>query len=188
MRFLPSLHLGLFNGWLLLAAYGAGLLLALSTFSQAQKTRVFADPKAQLHGVNKWLRGGGQVVAVAYIALMLFAPLKADTPLGVIGLGIYILGLVTVMVSLQHFKQAPQDQPVTAGLYRLSRNPQWLGLFLVFLGSALLSGTWLALGMVLAIAAVYHIQILEEEKLCLATYGDSYRAYAARVPRYFLIF
>src|SRR3989338_6190514 len=156
MSFLPSLHLGLFNGWLLLAIYGAALLLSVMTFSSAAKTRLFTDPKAQLHGVNKWLRGAGQVVAVAYIALMLFAPLKAGTPLGVIGLGIYLVGLVTVMVSLQYFKQAPQDQPVTAGPYRLSRNPQWLGLFFVFLGTALLSGAWLALGMVLAIAAVYH--------------------------------
>jgi protein-S-isoprenylcysteine O-methyltransferase Ste14 len=157
------------------------------TFSAAQKTRVFADPKTQLHGVKKWLRGGGQVVAVAFIALMLFAPLKVDTPWGIIGLGIYALGLVTVMVSLQYFKQTPPDQPVTAGPYRLSRNPQWLGLFLVFLGSAILSGAWLALGMVMIIAAVYHIQILEEEKLCLATYGDSYRVYAARVARYFIL-
>jgi protein-S-isoprenylcysteine O-methyltransferase Ste14 len=180
--------LGLFNGWLLLAAYGAGLLLSVTTFSPAEKARLFTDPKTQLHGVKKWLRSAGQVVAVAYITLMLFVPLKVDTPWGVVGLGLFILGLVTVMVSLQVFKQAPQDQPVTAGPYRLSRNPQWLGLFLVFLGSALLSGAWLPLGMVLAIAAVYHIQILEEEKLCLAMYGDSYRAYTARVSRYLLFF
>jgi len=186
MRPLPDLHLGLFNGWLFLAVYGVSLLLALTTFSQAEKARVFADPKAHLHGVKKWLRSGGQVIAFAYIAVMVFTPLRVDTLWGVVGLGLYILGLATVMVSLQYFKQAPQDQPVTEGPYRLSRNPQWLGLFLVFLGSAFMSGVWLTIGMALAIAVIYHIQIVEEEKVCLAMYGDSYRAYVARVPRYFL--
>jgi protein-S-isoprenylcysteine O-methyltransferase Ste14 len=33
-----------------------------------------------------------------------------------------------------------------------------------------------------------HYGILAEEEVCLKQYGDSYRAYMERVPRYFLFF
>jgi protein-S-isoprenylcysteine O-methyltransferase Ste14 len=33
-----------------------------------------------------------------------------------------------------------------------------------------------------------HLGILAEEEVCIRQYGDSYRDYSARVPRYFLFF
>jgi protein-S-isoprenylcysteine O-methyltransferase Ste14 len=36
--------------------------------------------------------------------------------------------------------------------------------------------------------AFAHFRILAEEGTCLRQYGDSYRVYMERVPRYFLLF
>jgi protein-S-isoprenylcysteine O-methyltransferase Ste14 len=33
-----------------------------------------------------------------------------------------------------------------------------------------------------------HFGILAEEEVCLKLYGEAYRAYLKRVPRYFLLF
>ena len=186
MHAIPDFRLGLINAWVLMAAYAAGLLLSVATFSKEQRARLFADPKLQLRGIKRWLLFGGQVVAVAYIAMTVFSPLRTGTLWLPVGLAVCVLGCATVIVSLLYFKRTPLDKPVTAGPYRFSRNPQWVGLFLVFLGSALATGAWVPIGMVTVVGLVYHLQILEEEKACLALYGDAYRAYLRAVPRYLL--
>jgi protein-S-isoprenylcysteine O-methyltransferase Ste14 len=63
-----------------------------------------------------------------------------------------------------------------------------VGLFLVLLGAAILSGAWLMIVMVLVVALIYHLQILEEEKACSSLYGESYLRYLRQVPRYFYWF
>jgi protein-S-isoprenylcysteine O-methyltransferase Ste14 len=89
------------------------------------------------------------------------------------------------MVALYHFKHTPLNQVVARGPYRFSRNPQWVGLFLVLVGAAVMTSVWLYLGIVLVVAIIYHQQILAEEQVCLEQYGESYRAYRAAVARYF---
>ena len=86
------------------------------------------------------------------------------------------------------YRLTPLNSPVTDGLYRISRNPQWVSLVLIFLGTTLMSGSWFVVGIVLLMAAVGHYRILAEEQSCLAQYGSSYQDYMDRVPRYFLFF
>jgi len=70
------------------------------------------------------------------------------------------------------------------GLYRYSRNPQFVGYGLLILGFFIAwwnSLSWLA---ILSYAAlVYAVTLVEEEHL-IRTYGESYREYCQRVPRY----
>jgi protein-S-isoprenylcysteine O-methyltransferase Ste14 len=54
------------------------------------------------------------------------------------------------------------------------------------LGSAIATRIWLYIGMVIIVGFIYHIQILDEETACIEKYGDSYREYIKRIPRYFL--
>ena len=91
------------------------------------------------------------------------------------------------VIALLNFKKTPFDQPVTRGLYRISRHPQQLMFFISFFGICIAIGSWLAL-LILIISKFFgHFRTLEEEKACLEQYGDSYRAYIKSVPRYFLI-
>ena len=117
--------------------------------------------------------------------MMVLTPLNLGTLVFPVGLLIYVAGYGSVMVALRHFKHTPADQVVVTGPYRLSRNPQWLGLFLVLAGAAIMSGVGLYLDIILAVSIIYHLQILAEEKACLEQYGDSFRAYMAIIPRYF---
>jgi protein-S-isoprenylcysteine O-methyltransferase Ste14 len=74
---------------------------------------------------------------------------------------------------------------VTSGIYRFSRNPQSLGVGLILIGSAL-AGRSAAASLLAAIYAVSTwawIQV--EEEVLEARFGDQYRQYRARVPRYF---
>jgi protein-S-isoprenylcysteine O-methyltransferase Ste14 len=117
---------------------------------------------------------------------MMMTPLNINNPIFLVGAVIYSIGYVFVMSALHYFRITPAGQPVVGGPYRVSRNPQWLGLFLVFLGSAIATRIWLYVGMVVIVGLIYHIQILDEEAACIKKYGESYREYMKRIPRYFL--
>jgi protein-S-isoprenylcysteine O-methyltransferase Ste14 len=82
----------------------------------------------------------------------------------------------------------PFETPTTlvaTGPYRYTRNPMYLGLLLLLAGSALLTGR---VPLLLATPTFYAImsgtQIPREERLLEQQFGESFRAYAARVPRW----
>jgi protein-S-isoprenylcysteine O-methyltransferase Ste14 len=123
---------------------------------------------------------------VAYILMMIFTPLKIGNPVFLVGAAVYFIGFVLEMSALYYFRKTPVGQPVVNGPYRASRNPQWMGLFLVLLSSAIAAGIWLYVGIVVMVGFIYHIQILDEEAACIKKYGESYREYMKRISRYFL--
>ena len=73
---------------------------------------------------------------------------------------------------------------VEVGFYRHCRNPIFTGLLLFLCGYLLLMPTWLSLLQLLLTTIGVHTQVRAEEAWLLRTYGDDYRAYAARVGRY----
>jgi len=186
MKILPDFEIGILNGWLPLALYFAGFLLMVATFSRQARARLFEDPKYSMPAGVKFVRLVGQVAMLAYIGMMVFTPLRLSTPAFAVGVLIYAGGYGTVVAALRYFRNTPAHEAVAGGPYRLSRNPQWVGLVLVLVGAAVMTGTLLYLGIILVVAIIYHLQILAEERVCLEQYGDSFRAYMAKVPRYFL--
>jgi protein-S-isoprenylcysteine O-methyltransferase Ste14 len=122
------------------------------------------------------------------MVMMIFTPLKVNNPIFLVGAGVFSIGFVLVMSALYYFRSTSVDEPVVKGPYRVSRNPQWLGLFLALLGSAIATKVRLYIGMVVIAGIIYHIQILDEETACIEKYGESYREYMNRIPRYLLFF
>lgn len=83
---------------------------------------------------------------------------------------------------------APWDPPqrfVLAGPYRYVRNPMMLGLFVILFGEAVVAESvamLLYLGLVAGAVGWYVVAI--EEKGLEARFGDAYRVYKERVPRW----
>ncbi|MBX3026210.1 isoprenylcysteine carboxylmethyltransferase family protein [bacterium] len=73
---------------------------------------------------------------------------------------------------------------VTHGLYRWTRNPIYLAMFLALAGLVLLLPTWLTLLTLVGAIVAVRSQVREEEAYLLRAYGDAYRAYTARVGRF----
>lgn len=72
---------------------------------------------------------------------------------------------------------------VDGGLYRLCRNPIFLGLLIAITGYTALLPTPLSLILLAGQFLGMRLQIAAEEAYLLRTYGDAYRAYAQRVGR-----
>ena len=188
MKILPEFRFGLLDGWLPLALYFLVFLVSLLPYSRETREWLFQNPVNKSKPLFLALRSIGQVTVFAFILLMIATPLADEPAVWLPGAALFLAGVALVVSALDAFRRTPLGQPVANGPYRISRNPQWVGLFLVLLGSAVMAGVWIYLAMLLAVAAVYHIQILDEEALCLEKIGEKYRDYLKRVPRYLLFF
>jgi len=73
---------------------------------------------------------------------------------------------------------------VTTGIYKVSRNPAFLGFDLQYLGVLLLYCNPLTAVFSLFAIVMLHLQILQEERYLTEAFGASYRAYCSRVFRY----
>ena len=186
MEWLPQLQLGWLNGWVLLAVwYGAfGLMLALLP----------RDVVARLYDRSGWSRterirtAAGKMLGVVLLVVIVLSPLKVGQPVFALGSILYVLGLAFFVAALLSFANTPPDRPVTSGPYSISRNPQQVGLSIAALGICFAVGSWaFILAWLLGHLSV-HMRIVAEEKTCLQQYGESYRSYTQRVPRYLLFF
>jgi protein-S-isoprenylcysteine O-methyltransferase Ste14 len=74
---------------------------------------------------------------------------------------------------------------VDTGPFAVIRNPLYVGNILIWAGFALSARlVWLAPIAVLLLGAEYHAIVRWEESLLTSRFGDAYRAYADRVPRW----
>lgn len=74
---------------------------------------------------------------------------------------------------------------VITGIYRLSRNPMYLGFLLALVALAIFLGNFLsALGPLLFVAYMNRFQIAPEERALRARFGQPYEAYLRSVRRW----
>ncbi len=73
---------------------------------------------------------------------------------------------------------------VTAGVYRHVRHPMYAAFFLWAIAQALLLPNWFAgLAGLVGFGTLFGFRVRSEERMMEATFGDAYRAYAARTWR-----
>jgi protein-S-isoprenylcysteine O-methyltransferase Ste14 len=74
---------------------------------------------------------------------------------------------------------------VTGGIYRLSRNPMYVGLFLFLMAWAIqLSMLWPFIGPILFVIYITRFQITPEERVMESKFGDEYSIYKNKVRRW----
>jgi protein-S-isoprenylcysteine O-methyltransferase Ste14 len=79
----------------------------------------------------------------------------------------------------------PTAALATSGVFAHVRNPMYSGVTFIFLGLALaLSNDWLLLATIVMGFVLHYGVVLREERYLGAKFGDDYRSYEARVPRY----
>lgn len=185
MEIFPDLELGLFNGWLLVATFYLVFGILLILFPRQVVARLYDRPRRK--GGAMVRRILGVLLVLAWLVLTILTPLRRGLVLAV-GLAFYAGGLVGFVTALLNFAGTSVHEPVTSGLYRISRHPQQFMISMAFLGISIAMGSWIALGLMGIGVLGGHVKVVEEEKACLEKYGESYREYIERVPRYFLFF
>lgn len=87
--------------------------------------------------------------------------------------------------TINPFKPENSTALVTSGVYRFTRNPMYVGLTLVLLGWVVfLCSAWALPGPVVFVLYITRFQIMPEERVLSAKFGEAYAAYTARVRRW----
>ena len=110
------------------------------------------------------------------------------------GLVPLLVGLVIILRCFADFIRRGRGTPaiydpprelVVAGLYRYVRNPQYVGVVLVVVGEALLSGRVVLFGYAALLAIGYHLFVRYYEEPTLGRlFGEPYARYREAVPRW----
>lgn len=145
-----------------------------------------------------------KVVPVAYLLaslvlmalLQFFLPLHqyVQPPFAYAGLIIVFAGIGLSAIAAGMFVKAgtgliPFEEAtalVTGGIFRFSRNPMYVGMFLMVFGSAFLMGSVGALiPLLIFILIIRYNFVAGEERFMEATFGQSYLDYKSKVRRWF---
>lgn len=110
-----------------------------------------------------------------------------------VGLALVGLGVACVLPSIASFRRArthpepwkPTKALVTHGLYRVTRNPMYIGMLLVYVGILLAERTaWPLVPLPLVLAAFEFGVVRREERYLTRRFGAEYEAYRRQVRRW----
>ena len=184
MSLIPEFELGLWNAWILILSYGL-MYLVLGGLVRLMGLKGASRPTTPpLNKREKKLDYLSASTFLASIIYSFFLPLKLGTAWLYLGLIVFLFGMIFTIVAGISFVNAPLDRPATKGLYRISRNPIYLGTNLIFTGIGIASASWLILLMIAISIVLQDILIGAEERWCLEKYGDAYREYMKRTPKW----
>jgi len=182
MSLILEFELGLWNAWII-TVLGFILPWIPSLFTDREVVN-------KRMGKIKW----NAVLVLTQVIIMpftiiysFFLPLKLGTVWFYVGLPISILGIIMPVssgVSL-YDANAPLDKPITTGVYSITRNPEYFSVFLQYLGIGISCLSWVFVLCAAAWIISFHIQVVQsEEPSLIAKYGDAYKEYMNRTPRW----
>lgn len=105
-------------------------------------------------------------------------------------------GAGLVLAAMKAFRAAgtnvepwkPSTALVATSVYAWSRNPIYVGFFMILAGLSFgLAGDWILVFTIFFVVAMHYGVVLREERYLAAKFGEPYRQYMRNVPRYALI-
>ena len=116
-----------------------------------------------------------------------------DPALSYSGVALIILGITITAIAAHAFARAgtpiipfePSTALVAGGLYRVTRNPMYLGLVVILLGAGVLFGTVSPFLTIPVFVWIIQKMFIEaEERFLEEIFGAQYLAYKGKVPRW----
>jgi protein-S-isoprenylcysteine O-methyltransferase Ste14 len=181
MNLVPEFQIGLLNTWLLtIPIFLSGILIVMTNKAAAKRAR-------DMSGYNEREKKIITLCMTPYylfIIYSIFVPLKLGTIWFTAGFIIFIFCFIAQTNAYVIYRATPLDEPAMNGVYKISRNPQYFFNIIAFLGVAVAGMSWLMMLFVILYVIPQHLIIIQEEQFCLEKYGDSYREYMSKTPRY----
>jgi protein-S-isoprenylcysteine O-methyltransferase Ste14 len=180
----PAFEIGVWNAWILMIWPWVGMLavrlVGLDVYRRA--SGLPSEMKtSHRYRVVSYVSMAVDTMAVAY---SIFLPLKLGTGWFYAGLAIFLTGLVVLVVATINFARTPMDVPVTRGIYHYSRHPLYLASLLIYLSVGIAAASWVFLLVFFVQSVFIRIAAAGEERFCLEKYGEAYREYIDKTPRW----
>jgi len=183
MSLVPAFEIGIWNAWIFMSSFLLQMLavILLGKGVWARSSLPSGIKRSKVEKITPIIGNSVWFLAIVY---SIFLPLQLGTLWFYIGLPVFLVGLVILAVATANFATTPTEKPATQGVYYLSRHPLYLSMFIIYIGTGIASASWVFI--LLGIANIFWIrtEALVEERYCLKRYGDTYRKYMNRTPRW----
>ena len=185
MSIVPEFEIGLWNAWIFMVP---ALSIILLTFPMMMRKDAPGSARRakRVPRIPLVFASLSKLLFIPAGIYSVFLPLQPGTSLFYVGLPITIVGLFVGLMVWAGWVNTPAGEPVTTGIYRYSRHPMYLAMVLVLLGVSLIAVSWVfsLLTIITAIGVTRPYFVRIEEAECLRHYGDAYREYMKRTPRW----
>jgi protein-S-isoprenylcysteine O-methyltransferase Ste14 len=185
MSFLPAFEMGVWNTWIFMFAWVFFHVVPITWPIFRYDIKAMYKKSAATPPYNKTekiISNLGMAVWIILFIYSIFLPLPLGTPLLYAGIALFVVGLVIFEIAMIPWYTTPFDEPITRGLYRYSRHPIYIGVFVQYIGIGIASASGLFL--LLIIVSIALSTVAAEERFCCEKYGDTYRDYMNRTPRW----
>lgn len=134
----------------------------------------------------------GAMWGISLVAPLLEVPafirVAAAVTIALAGGGFSLTGVISfrrARTTVNPMKPETASSLVCSGIYKVTRNPMYLGLLLVLVAWAVfLSSAWALLGPLAFVLYINRFQIAPEERVLSAMFGTGYSTYKSRVRRW----
>ena len=186
MSLIPDFEIGVWNAWILQFLFFLTLIVPNCLMSKEGRKRTKrATEFVPLGRTHKIFVYSTHILIMPFTVIYsIFLPLKIGTAWLYIGIPIFALALAMSVITSVNFATTPLDAPVTKGVYRISRHPIYLSGFLLYTGIGIATASWVILLCAILWIVLFHIVLPSEEHFLLEKYGESYREYTNRTPRW----
>jgi protein-S-isoprenylcysteine O-methyltransferase Ste14 len=191
MSLVPAFELGLWNAWMFIVLHQGltSVLLQLYAIGRYGNRDVWKDvwavwKQASTEPRNKRLEYSVYVVYLAVFGYSILLPLKFNTIWFYVGLVIYLLGVTIDFMAGVSWASNPLDKPITTGIYSISRHPMDFGNLVAIIGTGIACASWVLPLLGIIIITLNNMSAIHEERFCLEKFGDAYREYMERTPRW----
>ncbi len=183
MSWIPAFNIGLWNAWWFMSIYPLQWLAVIIVPKHIAERTSHAPEIIQNRQdrIMAFLTQGFWIGATLY---SIFVPFQIGTPWFWTGLVFFIIGLSALVLASLAVAATPGDKPFTSGVYRFSRHPMYLSMILVYLGVSIAAASWLFFLITVITFFLQRYQAMKEERACLKEYGNAYREYMDRTPRW----
>ncbi len=180
MSAIPAFEIGVWNAWIFMLIYGlpVPILMRIHKGVLEESLKQYSRKQKQANYIM-WL--------IWFLASVysIFLPLHLGTIWFYIGLPVALIGVITYVIVIVTFATNPIGrEPVTTGIYRYSRHPMYITQLVMFIGTGIASASWLFLLLTIVYAIMSFMAVSTEESILLEKFGDTYREYIKRTPRW----
>jgi len=183
MSFIPAFEIGVWKAWIFMIWPWVGML-AVRLVGVDVYRRASGQPEMKTSRQYRVVSYVSMVVETMAVAYSIFLPLKLGTTWFYAGLAIFLTGLVVLTVATVNFATTPMDVPITRGIYHYSRHPLYLASLLIYFSVGIASASWVFLLIFIVQSVSIRIAAVGEERFCLEKYGEAYREYIDKTPRW----
>jgi len=186
MPLIPAFDIGVWNAWILVLYIPLHPLIMILIDKLVGTGDIFKKMESPNFNKTENMLNifSNFILLFGLFIYSIFLPLQLETAWFYVGLVLSILGVVIWTIAIVNIVGIPLGKLWNKGLYSYSRHPMTLAGYLIFIGAGIASASWIFLLFSILYVVLSAIPTIAEERFCLDKYGDAYREYLNRTPRW----